>query len=130
MDIFETFDKKLKTFMPITENDLFLQNCALNKVKEYIKNTANIKEIPEGLDYVVIDRAIGEFLAFKKGTGTLEITNIDLDAVFSSIQEGDTRVDLGYGKGTQTLEQRLDGLINYLITYGEKEILGYRRLRW
>ncbi len=130
MNIFETFDKKLKTFMPITENDLFLQNCALNKVKEYIKNTANIKEIPEGLDYVVIDRAIGEFLAFKKGTGTLEITNIDLDAVFSSIQEGDTRVDLGYGKGTQTLEQRLDGLINYLITYGEKEILGYRRLRW
>ena len=26
MDIFETFDKKLKTFMDITENDLFLQN--------------------------------------------------------------------------------------------------------
>ena len=130
MDIFETFDKKLKTFMDITENDLFLQNCALRKVKEYIKNTANIKEIPEGLDYVVIDRAIGEFLAFKKGTGTLEVTNIDLDAVFSSIQEGDTRVDLGYGKGTQTSEQRLDDLINYLITYGEKEILGYRRLRW
>ena len=70
MDIFETFDKKLKTFMDITENDLFLQNYALGKVKEYIKNTANIKEIPEGLDYVVIDRAIGEFLAFKKGTGT------------------------------------------------------------
>ena len=112
------------------KNDLFLQNCALGKVKEYIKNTANIKEIPEGLDYVVIDRAIGEFLAFKKGTGTLKVTNIDLDAVFSSIQEGDTRVDLGYGKGTQTPEQRLDDLINYLITYGEKEILGYRRLRW
>ena len=130
MDIFETFDKKLKTFMDITENDLFLQKCALGKVKEYIKNTANIKEIPEGLDYVVIDRAIGEFLAFKKGTATLELTNINLDAVFSSIQEGDTRVDLGYGKGTQTPEQRLDDLINYLITYGEKEILGYRRLRW
>ena len=130
MDIFETFDKKLKTFMTITENDLFLQNCALGKVKEYIKNITNLKVIPEGLEYVLIDRAIGEFLAFKKGTGILELTNIDLDTVFSSIQEGDTRVDLGYGKGTQTPEQRLDNLINYLISYGEREILSYRRLRW
>ena len=130
MDIFETFDKKLKTFMTITENDLFLQNCALGKVKEYIKNITNLKVIPEGLEYVLIDRAIGEFLVFKKGTGTLELSNIYLDAVFSSIQEGDTRVDLGYGKGTQTPEQRLDNLINYLISYGEREILSYRRLRW
>ena len=130
MDVFETFDKKLKTFMPITENDLFLENCAFGKVKEYIKNITNLKVIPEGLEYVLIDRAIGEFLVFKKGTGTLELSNIYLDAVFSSIQEGDTRVDLGYGKGTQTPEQRLDNLINYLISYGEREILGYRRLRW
>ena len=130
MDVFETFDKKLKTFMPITENDLLLQNCALGKVKDHIKNITNLKVIPEGLEYVLIDRAIGEFLVFKKGTGTLELSNIYLDAVFSSIQEGDTRVDLGYGKGTQTPEQRLDGLINYLISYGEREILSYRRLRW
>ena len=128
MDIFKTFDEKLKTFMPITENDLFLQNCALEKAKQSILNMTNQNKIPEGLNYVVIERAVGEFLAFKKGTGTLNIDSINLNAVVARITEGDITVQ----EGTNSLspETRLDYLVSSLLRYGESEIYKYRRLVW
>ena len=128
MDLLEELKKRLKSFMEISADDEYLINYSLEKAKQSILNMTNQNMIPEGLNYVVIERAVGEFLAFKKGTGTLNIDNINLNAVVARITEGDITVQ----EGTNPLspEARLDYLVSSLLRYGESEIYKYRRLAW
>ena len=128
MDLLEELKKRLKSFMEISADDEYLINYSLEKAKQSILNMTNQNMIPEGLNYVVIERAVGEFLAFKKGTGTLNIDSINLNAVVARITEGDITVQ----EGTNSLnpEARLDYLVSSLLRYGESEIYKYRRLAW
>ena len=128
MDLLEELKKRLKSFMEISADDEYLINYSLEKAKQSILNMTNQNKIPEGLNYVVIERAVGEFLAFKKGTGTLNIDSINLNAVVARITEGDITVQ----EGTNSLnpEARLDYLVSSLLRYGESEIYKYRRLAW
>ena len=128
MDLLEELKKRLKSFMEISADDEYLINYSLEKAKQSILNMTNQNTIPEGLNYVVIERAVGEFLAFKKGTGTLNIDSINLNAVVARITEGDITVQ----EGTNSLspETRLDYLVSSLLRYGESEIYKYRRLVW
>ena len=130
MDLKGLLQKRLESFMTLTAEDNFLIDYSLDKVKTTVINIANIKEIPDELAFVIVERAVGEFLIFKKGTGKLDIETIDLDGLCSSIQEGDVKYENGYGKGMLTPEQRLDALLLHLLTYGENEILKFRRLTW
>ena len=128
MDLLEELKKRLKSFMEVSADDEYLINYSLEKAKQSILNITNQNKIPEGLNYVVIERAVGEFLAFKKGTGTLNIDSINLNAVVARITEGDITVQ----EGTNSLnpEARLDYLVSSLLRYGESEIYKYRRLAW
>ena len=128
MDLLEELKKRLKSFMEISADDEYLINYSLEKAKQSILNMTNQNKIPEGLNYVVIERAVCEFLAFKKGTGTLNIDSINLNAVVARITEGDITVQ----EGTNSLspEARLDYLVSSLLRYGESEIYKYRRLVW
>ena len=128
MDLLEELKKRLKSFMEISADDEYLINYSLEKAKQSILNMTNQNMIPEGLNYIVIERAVGEFLAFKKGTGTLNIDSINLNAVVARITEGDITVQ----EGTNSLspETRLDYLVSSLLRYGESEIYKYRRLVW
>lgn len=128
MDLLEELKKRLKSFMEISADDEYLINYSLEKAKQSILNMTNQNKIPEGLNYVVIERAVGEFLAFKKGTGTLNIESINLNAVVARITEGDITVQ----EGTNSLspEARFDYLVSSLLRYGESEIYKYRRLVW
>ncbi len=128
MDLLEELKKRLKSFMEVSADDEYLINYSLEKAKQSILNMTNQNMIPEGLNYIVIERAVGEFLAFKKGTGTLNIDSINLNAVVARITEGDITVQ----EGTNSLspETRLDYLVSSLLRYGESEIYKYRRLVW
>ncbi len=103
---------------------------ALDKAVGSIKNDCNLADLPEGLQRIAVEWAAGEFLQAKKAFAPDDLAGLDLEAAVKQIQAGDTTVVFAAGEGSQTPEQRLNGLINYLLSYGRAELACYRRLRW
>lgn len=110
--------------------DEALLGFALDKAAGSIKNDCNLAEVPEGLQRIAVEWAAGEFLQAKKAFAPDDLAGLDLEAAVKQIQAGDTNVVFAAGEGSQTPEQRLNGLINYLLGYGRSELACYRRLRW
>ena len=100
----------------------------LTKTTNYVKNYCNITEIPEILDYRIIDRICADFLYYKKNSGSLE--GFNYDAVIKSIKEGDTTVQYAVGQGEDTVENRFDAFVKQLERGFDKWITPHRRLRW
>lgn len=98
-------------------------------VETKLKNLTNQREVPEGLKPLAVRMAAGEYLLTLKGAGQLDGFELD-EAAIKQIQEGDTNITFAIGEGSLTPEQRLDGLINYLITTPIGEINRYRKLVW
>lgn len=111
----------------ITEADFPLIAYGVKEEMLHILNITHQREFPKRLLYIMIRRVVGNFLYAKLQTGTLSIGDLDLAGVVSSITEGDTSVS--FGTGTSDLE-RLTDLISYMRTYGEDEILCFRRIKW
>lgn len=84
---------------------------------------------PAGLENIADSLAVGEYLRIKKAAGQLTLEGVDLDAAVKQLQEGDTSITYAAGEGSQTPEQRLDGLIDAL-TGRARELVRYRRLIW
>ncbi len=105
-----------------------LLDIVVTNVQWRIKNMTNLEEVPEGLQSTAVYMAVGEYLRAKKGTGSLE--GFDLEAAVKQIQEGDTNITFAIGDGNTTPEQRLDGLIDYLINGQTNNFYRYRRLVW
>ena len=103
--------------------DILLQN-----VQQRILNKTNQSVIPEGLESVAVYMAVGEYLNMKKTVG--QLTGFDLDAAIKQIQEGDTNTVFAIGEGSLTPEQRLNGLIDYLINGRSDELYRYSKLVW
>ena len=103
---------------------------ALDKAVGSIKNDCNLADLPEGLQRIAVEWAAGEFLQAKKAFAPDDLAGLDLEAAVKQIQAGDTTVVFAAGEGSQTPEQRLNGLINYLLSYGRSELACYRRFRW
>lgn len=110
--------------------DEALLSLALDKAVSSIRNDCNLPAVPEGLQQVAVEWAAGEFLQAKKAFAPDDLSKIDLEAAVKQIQAGDTTVQFAAGEGSQTPEQRLNQLINYLLSYGRAELACYRRLRW
>lgn len=102
----------------------------VKKTRSTIKNKIHGTDIPVGLEHVAADMAVGEFLKAKKTFAPEDIAGLDLSCAIKQIQEGDTNIVFSTGEGSLTAEQRLDWLINYLMTYGLDELVHYRRLVW
>lgn len=105
-----------------------LLNILLQNVQQRILNKTNQSVIPEGLESVAVYMAVGEYLNMKKTVG--QLTGFDLDAAIKQIQEGDTNTVFAVGEGSLTPEQRLNGLIDYLINGRSDELYRYRKLVW
>lgn len=103
---------------------------SVQKAESTIKNDCNISSVPDGLMNIAVDMAVGEFLVAKKAFAPNDIAGLDLSTAVKQIQEGDTSITFAAGEGSLTAEQRLDNLINYLLTYGKGEFAHYRRLLW
>lgn len=102
----------------------------INSVTERVKNETNQPEIPDGLHYAAVELAVGEYLAFKKNAGQLDIDGLDLEAAVKQIQEGDTNTVFAIGDGSMTPEQRLEALLSRLTRDRTRELIQYRRLVW
>ena len=118
-------DKLLK--LGIDEPDNFILENSIEKVKLYIINKSNQKQVPENLKYVWIERAIGEYLVFMLRIGKLEIDALDFGRIAKEISEGDTKVAYD---NTKTSGDKFEVYTTYLQTYNEDEIKRYRRLVW
>lgn len=122
---------RLKSFgYEVKADDEFALTFCVEKVRSTIKNEINWNDVPEGLEHIAVDMAVGEFLLFKKTFSPDDLAGLDLTSAVKEIKEGDTTVSFGTGEGTMTPEQRLTTYINYLLTYGRTEFSAYRRLKW
>ena len=111
----------------IEEPDNFILENSIEKVKLYILNKSNQKQVPENLKYVWIERTIGEYLVFMLRIGKLEIDALDFGRIAKEISEGDTKVAYD---NTKTTGDKFEVYTTYLQTYNEDEIKRYRRLVW
>ena len=131
-DLLLAAKKRLQSFgYEPQESDKPLLVFTLQKVESTIKNDCNVAKIPEGLRRIAVDMAVGEFLQAKKAFAPDSLAGLDLEAAVKEIQAGDTTIQFEIGKdSSSTPEQRLNQLINYLLTYGRSEFSCYRRIRW
>ena len=111
----------------IEEPDNFILENSIEKIKLYIINKSNQKQVPENLKYVWIERVIGEYLVFMLRIGKLEIDALDFGRIAKEISEGDTKVVYD---NTKTTGDKFEVYTTYLQTYNEDEIKRYRRLVW
>lgn len=111
-----------------TEEDYETIEFELNKILNYVKNYCNITTIPEILDPRIIDRVCGDFLFYKKNSGSLD--GFNYDTVIKSIKEGDTTITYAVGQGEDTPENRFDAFVKSLERGFDKWITPHRRLRW
>lgn len=114
----------------LQDGDEVILIFSIEKVTNTIKNDCNVSEIPDGLMNIAIDMAAGEFLTVKKTFSPNDIAGLDLDFAVKQLQEGDKNTVFATGEGSLTAEQRLNNLLNYLLTYGRDEFSCYRRIRW
>ena len=120
--------KRLESFgYTVTQDDTWLIGFSMQKVENSIRNDCNVDEIPDGLMHIAVDMTVGAFLYAKKQSGRLTIGDLDFSSAVSSIKEGDTQVNFGSGGSDG---EKLDALINYLLTYGRGEFACYRQIRW
>ncbi|MCD8209166.1 MAG: hypothetical protein LUD72_14605 [Bacteroidales bacterium] len=115
----------------ITEQ-MLLQD-SVEKVRSTIKNYINWQDVPEGLYYVAVDMAVGEFLMAKKtwDPESLENSGLDLGVGIKTLTEGDKTTTFATGEsGSQTDEQRLDDFIDHLRNDGMNQLACFRRIRW
>lgn len=123
--------KRLESFgYEVKDADRTILKFAVEKAVNTVKNDCNVSEVPEGLLNIAVDMAVGEFLSAKKAFAPSDIAGLDLDLAVKQIQMGDTNTVFAVGEGSLTPEQRLDGFINRLLTYGRGEFACYRKIRW
>ena len=104
-----------------TENTLleFLYNSEL----QHVLNDCNLNELPKELEYVVIERAIGQFIGLKYKD---LLGDEDLNVV-TSIKEGDTQVNFDSSSNAGT---RLQAISASLLRDRERDMACYRKLKW
>lgn len=127
----ETVKERLKSFgYDVKVEDEFALTFCIEKVQSTIKNETNQNNVPEGLEHIAVDMAVGEFLFSKKTFAPSDLAVFDLDYAVKQIQVGDTNTVFAVGEGCATPEQRLNTFINYLLSYGKAEFSAFRRIKW
>lgn len=125
---FESVLERLMSFgYTLKETDGVELGFAIQKAENHVKNSCNTTSVPEGLFNVAIDTICGEFLFAKKLTGRLELNDLDLTGVVTSIKEGDTSVN--FGSGTSE-DEKLTLFLNMLMHSMDGDLVCYRRLQW
>lgn len=100
----------------------------LSKTLNYVMNYCNITKIPEILDPRIIDRICGDFLYFKKNSGSLK--GFNYETVIKSIKEGDTTLTYAVGQGEDTPENRFDNFVKQLDRGFDKWLTSFRCIKW
>ena len=78
--------EKLKLFkIAEAENVEYFLQKALSSINNFTNQNYTFDSIPDGLKYILIDKAVGEILNFKKLNG--ELKDYDFSSVLKSIKE-------------------------------------------
>lgn len=109
----------------VKDSDAWMISFSVQKVENTIKNECNVLAVPKGLHNVAVDMVCGEFLFALKQVGKLE--DFELDQAVLKVSLGDTSVDFD---SSNTPEERLNLLLNYLQNNGRGELISYRRIKW
>lgn len=129
MNIREAVAERLKMFnVELKENnDLkFLIKKALSNINNITNQDYTLETIPTDIEYILIDKIVGEFLNFKKLNGELE--NLDFTSVIKSIKEGDTTET--YSDKVKTAEELFDDMVADLLSAKDNELYRFRRIVW
>lgn len=129
MNIREVVAERLKMFnVELKENnDLkFLIKKALSNINNITNQDYTLETIPTDIEYILIDKIVGEFLNFKKLNGELE--NLDFTSVIKSIKEGDTTET--YSDKVKTAEELFDDTVADLLSAKDNELYRFRRIVW
>mgnify|MGYP001021746373 CR=1 FL=1 len=129
----DTVKERLKSFgYTVKADDEFALTFCVEKVRStrFTPAHAGNTDVPEGLEHIAVDMAVGEFLLSKKTFAPDDLTGFDLEYAVKQIQTGDTNTVFATGEGSMTPEQRLTSFINYLLSYGKAEFNSFRRIRW
>ena len=131
MDILDLVKARLQSFgYDVKPEDDCALTFAIGDTEQALLDFCNINEIPEGLKYVCMDRAVGEFLFAKRATGEDDLlSGINLDMMASQIKEGDITVSFGTGSDISP-SARLDALIKAFRVKGKDQLIRYRRIAW
>ncbi|MCH5186827.1 MAG: hypothetical protein J1F63_00385 [Oscillospiraceae bacterium] len=114
----------------LKDADDAIVSFSTEKVRNLIMSDCNVPDVPEGLFYIAVDMAAGEFLRAKKTFAPDDLEGFDLGLAVSQIQEGDTNISFGGSDAAQSDEQRLNALIDHLINDGRGQFAAFRRIRW
>ena len=126
-NIKEMVIEKLKLFKidEATSIEYFL-NKALSSINNFTNQNYTFDSIPDRLKYILVDKAVGEILNFKKLNG--ELKDYDFSSVLKSIKEGDTTET--YSDTVKTPEELFEFMLNDLLIGKDNELYRYRRLQW
>ena len=115
--------EKLKLFKldEATSIEYFLQK-ALSSINNFTNQNYTFDSIPDGLKYILVDKAAGEILNFKKLNG--ELKDYDFSSVLKSIKEGDTTET--YSDTVKTPEELFEIMLNDLLIGKDNELYRYR----
>ncbi len=121
--------ERLKSFgYEAQKNDEAAIDFSANKVTEAIKNDCNVTDIPEGLFYVAVDMAAGEFLNNKRVFDPSSLASLNVDNAVKSLSIGD--ISVGYNDSADSADKIMEALINCLLTRGKENFSCYRKIRW
>lgn len=109
------------------ENDDKMIGYAIGNAEQSIKHFCNINFVPECLDYVLIDRACGEFLQLKKSFG--QLNSIQVDPVLKAVQDGDTNVEYNVSYLADP-EATFKEVVEKMRTSHEWELIRHRKVVW
>lgn len=127
MDI-RDIKNRLKSFgYELVDGDEVAIEYAEGKAIQYIKHFCNISEVPECLDYVLMDIICGEFLQLKRVTG--QLTSVQIEPIAKSIQDGDTRVEYNVSYQVDPVAT-FNLFVDKLINGHNEELIKHRRLVW
>lgn len=134
-ELTELLTMRLLTFgYEVSEDDRQILSYLLGKTTEYVSNFCNFRrnpeDIPEALKYIVTDMTAGEFLRHKKTFAPQDLSGLNLDAAVKQVTTGDTSTVFETGDSSMSDEQRLDALIDYLLSYGRHELYNHRKVKW
>ena len=111
----------------IKEENLWDLKFAIKKVINHIKNKCHICKLPFELYEIATDMVVGNFFFELRKQNKIDIKDLDLEVAVKQIQLGDTNINFAT-ENSETGEQMLNALINYLMNSGEEDLLCYRVL--
>lgn len=124
--IAEIKDRLTSLGYTVTDADDKSIKFQLNKVEQYIKHWCNIDEVPECLNYVVIERVCGEFLLEKASFNQLDESLVE--SLVKTTKIGDTEIQ--YQVGATTPLDILRSQCKNMTSYGKSELISHRRFPW